>query len=274
MDLQSLKDTPPWEWPEDAGKTLLATLRDRGQGGRQRLVAAKLAGEFSVIDDALAAALLEIVGRADEAEDLRGQAAASLGPALEGANATGFDDPEDVPISEATFVEIRATLQRLFKDEKLPDLVRRRILEAAVRSAQDWHVPAIRAAYQSTDPAWRLTAVFCMQHVRGFESEIVAALESPDEAIRFEAIQAAEAWAINAAWPRVAALASSDATEKGLRIEAIAAVAALRPGQAGALLRTLTDSEDEEIVEAAHDALAELEAQAEDSDEDDEGESF
>jgi hypothetical protein len=28
MDLKRLKDTPPWEWPEDAGKTFLGELLD------------------------------------------------------------------------------------------------------------------------------------------------------------------------------------------------------------------------------------------------------
>jgi len=270
MDLQSLKDTPPWEWPEDAGETLLAALRDRGRRGNERLVAAELAGEFSVVDDRLATTLLEIVGRADEAESLRAQAAASLGPALEGADMAGFEDPDDVPISEETFTAIRATLERLFQDEKLPDLVRRRVLEAAVRSAQDWHVPAIRAARGSSDPAWRLTAVYCMQHVRGFEGEIVAALEEPDIPMRLEALQAARAWAVGAAWPRVAALASSDSTDKDLRLEAIAVLPVLRPSQAASLLYTLAESQDEEIAEAADDALAELEGLAEELEEDDE----
>ncbi len=28
MDLKTLKDTPPWDWPEDAGKMFLEILPD------------------------------------------------------------------------------------------------------------------------------------------------------------------------------------------------------------------------------------------------------
>jgi hypothetical protein len=54
-------------------------------------------------------------------------------------------------------------------DASVPTDVRRRILEASVRAPQDWHRDAIRAAYASDDDVWRLTAVFCMRSVRGFE---------------------------------------------------------------------------------------------------------
>jgi hypothetical protein len=44
-----------------------------------------------------------------------------------------------------------------------------RILEASVRAPQDRHPDAVRAAYASGDAAWKLTAVFRMADVRGFE---------------------------------------------------------------------------------------------------------
>jgi hypothetical protein len=52
------------------------------------------------------------------------------------------------------------------------------VLEASVRAPQDWHLDAIREAYSSTDEAWSLTAVFCMRFVRGFNEQILEALES------------------------------------------------------------------------------------------------
>ena len=50
MDLTTLKDTPPWEWPEGADKIFLETLRDDRADESDRLLAAELAGDFTVID--------------------------------------------------------------------------------------------------------------------------------------------------------------------------------------------------------------------------------
>ena len=56
-----------------------------------------------------------------------------------------------------------------FMDGDIPKDVRREILEASVRAPQDWHQEAVRMAYSSDDESWRLTAVFCMCYIRGFE---------------------------------------------------------------------------------------------------------
>ena len=58
MDLKTLLDTPPWDWPRDAGWTLRKVLVDHGANESDRLVAAELAGDFTVINDELADALL------------------------------------------------------------------------------------------------------------------------------------------------------------------------------------------------------------------------
>jgi len=98
MDLQTLRDTPPWEWPEDAGAILLDVLRDGRAAEADRLLAAELAGELTAIDDELARALLSILGSGGESEELRGRAAISLGPVLEHTDTAGFEDPDDAPI--------------------------------------------------------------------------------------------------------------------------------------------------------------------------------
>lgn len=178
MDLKALRKTPPWEWPENTGRMLIDVLRDRGAAGPDRLLAAELAGDFTVIGDELANVLVSILRSADESEMLRGKAAISLGPVLEQADTEGFDEPDEVPITERTFHEIQESLRKLFRDAGVPKDVRRRILEASVRAPQEWHGDAIRGAYASTDEDWKLTAVFCMRFVRGFEREILAALGS------------------------------------------------------------------------------------------------
>jgi hypothetical protein len=256
MDLTTLKDTPPWEWPENAGEIFLETLNDDRADESERLLAAELAGDFTVINDELADVLLSILGNGDESEKLRGKAAISLGPALEYADTDGFDDPDYIPISEQTFRTIQETLQKLYTDAGIPKEVRRRILEASVRAPQDWHQDAIRDAYSSSDEDWKLTAVFCMQFVRGFDDQILESLESNNPDIHYEAVCAAGAWEVDGAWSHIVALLTSEETEKSVLLAAIEAVAGIRPQEAGAILVDLIDSDDEDVVEAAYEAMA------------------
>jgi hypothetical protein len=82
MNLEALKDTPPWEWSQGAAKKLLEILRNRGGSRTERKLAAELAGDFTIIDDEIASALLSVVRSSDETEDMRNTAAVALGPAL------------------------------------------------------------------------------------------------------------------------------------------------------------------------------------------------
>lgn len=264
MDLKTLKETPPWEWPEDTGKTLLGILGDDRASASDRLLAAELAGDFTIIDDELAEALLSILRSGEEAEELRGIASISLGPALEHASTMGFEDADDILLSEAAFLELQQLLRELFFDAGIPEGVRRRILETSVRAPRDWHRDAVRAAYSSGDEAWRLTAVFCMQFISGFDDQILEALRGDAPDLRYEAVCAAGSWGLDAAWPHVAAIVTGGETDKPLLLAAIEAVASIRPEEAAGILVDLTDSDDEEVVEAALDALALAEEPGED----------
>ena len=137
------------------------------------------------------------------------------------------------------------------------------------RAPQTWHQDAVRAAYESDDEAWRLTAVFCMRFVRGFDEQILEALNSRNPDIHYEAVLAAGNWAVEAAWPHVAALVTSGKTDKPVLLAAIDAVASIRPHEAAAILDDLADSDDEDIVAAVHEAMAVAEGP---SDEDEDGE--
>ncbi len=276
MDVQMLKEVPPWDWPDGTDEMLRDVLRDRRATAPDRLLAAEMAGDLTVINDGLVGALLAVVGSRDEADELRSKAAISLGPILEDADTSGFEDTDDVPVAKRTFRQVQASLRELYADTGIPKAVRRRILEASVRAPQDWHRDAIRAAYSSNDELWRLTAVFCMQFVRGFDAQILDALESANPDIHYEAVIAAGTWAVDAAWRHVAAHVTSGEPDKALMLAAIDAVAGIRPREARAILSDLTDSDDEDIVEAVHEALAMAEAQSDvedddhDEDEDDE----
>lgn len=256
MDLKVLAEMPPWDWPEDADKMLLEILAEDQVDASDRLLAAELAGDYTVINDELVDALLSVIQGDDESAELRGRAAISLGPVLEHADIDGFDDPDDVPISEDTFRKIQETLRRRYLDSAVPGNVRRRILEASVRAPQDWHQDVIRAAYAGDDEDWRLTAVFSMRWVRGFDNQILEALESNNRDIHYQAVCAAGSWGVDAAWPHVSRLVSAPGTDKPLLLAAIDAIAGIRPQEADMLLGNLIDSGDEEIVEAAQEAMA------------------
>jgi len=254
IDLTVLQSTPPWEWPRDAGKLLGQVLSDRGAGTSDRVIAADLAGNLVVINDVLAKSLMAVLQSPDEADELRATAAISFGPVLEQGDTMEFDVPEEVPISEGMFHNIQEDMAKLYADSETPKEVRRRIMEASVRAPDEWHQRAIQEAYSSGDREWMLTAVFAMRYLRGFNDQILEALESGDAEIHEEAILAAGNWEMDGAWPHVLKLLENPVTPKPLLLGAIDAAASIRPQEAGDLLEKLADSEDEEIAEAADEA--------------------
>jgi HEAT repeat protein len=270
MDLKSLLDTPPWDWPTDAGRIFLKILIDRRANAADRLIAAELAGDFTVINDDLADALLAIVRNAGEPEQLRARAAISFGPALEQAHIDEFEDPDDVPITKRMFRNLQESLRKLYLDNSIPKEVRRRVLEASVRAPEPWHQDAIGQAYSSGDTKWMLTAVFAMRWVRGFDNQILAALEIPDPDIHYEAVNAAGNWELDAAWPHIVELLNDPDTPKPLLLAAIGAAGCIRPAEAGIILVDLADSDDEDIAEAADEAMMMAEGASASEEEDDE----
>jgi hypothetical protein len=285
MNVKKLLDIPPWEWPADAGKILLKTLTNQQAPESDRLIAAELGSEIVVMDDAMAEALLAIVRSSGESKELRGRAAIGLGPVLEQADTEllghdqqdEFEDPDAIPITLQTFRNLQDSLYQLYLDKTIPPDVRRRILEAAVRSPQTWHGGAIQAAYSSGDREWMLTAVFSMGYIGGFEEQIMEALESADPLIHLQAIRAAGTWEVAPAWDHIVAVLNDPETPKPLRLAAIEAVGKIRPNEALEILAELADSRDEDIAEAAEEAMMMAQAMLggvddEDEDEEDNGE--
>ena len=272
MDLKTLQETPPWDWPADAGKKFQDILIDHQADENDRLIAAELAGDLTVVNDELADTLTAIIRRPDEPEQLRAAAAVALGPVLELADTDGFEDPYDeMPITQRTFGNIQDRLHNLYFDNSIPKEVRRRILEASVRAPEEWHPDAIRAAYASGDKEWILTAVFSMRWVTGFEDQILEALKSGDSEIQYEAIQAAGNWELTAAWSHILALVRDPNTPKSLLLAAIGAVASIRPAEARSVLVDLADSDDEEIAEAVDEAIGMAETVPDEGDDQDPG---
>ena len=256
MNIKTLRNIPPWDWPPNADKIIHDVLVNDQAEGADRLLAARLAGDSTVVNDKLADALLSILCAGREPEKLRGQAAISLGPALEIADMDGFEDADDVPITERMFGKIQETFHQLYMDTRVPKEARRRVLEASVRAPQDWHQDAVRVAYAGDDEEWKLTAVFCMQYIRGFSKEILESLESENLDIHYQAVRAAGNWEIDAAWPHIVGLVTSEDTDKDLLLAAIESTVLIRPHEATDLLGDLLDSDDEDITDAVDEALA------------------
>jgi uncharacterized protein (UPF0147 family) len=262
MNLKTLRDTPPWEWPPDAGKTFHQTLTNRQATQADRILAAELAGDFVVINDELCEDLLTVVRDSSESPKLRATAAIAFGAALEHAYTAGFDEMDDLdapPITEETFEKIQASLHALFLDESNPKELRRRVLEASVRAQEEWHKEAVATAYKSSDREWKLTAVFCMRWIDGFDKQILEALESKDQEIHVEAVHAAGNSEVKGAWRHVSDLIKRHGTPKPLLLAAVEAIGSIRPKEAKDMLLRLASSDDEEISEAATDALSMLE---------------
>lgn len=196
IDLTILEVTPAWEWPANAREVLLGKLRDSQANESERLLAAELAGETVVVNEEVTKALSAIVADRGASDELRAAAAIALGPVLEEMDVYeplggSLDDLHQPPIPPHEFRRIRWELQSLYRNEDTPKLVRRRILEAAVRAPEGWQEEAVQQAYGADDGEWRVTAVFCMGHLRGFADEILKALDDPDAEVRSEAVRAA-----------------------------------------------------------------------------------
>jgi hypothetical protein len=248
-------------------------LRDPQSSKADRLTAADLSGSLTVMSDEMAEALLAIVRNGSQPDDVRARAAISLGPALESADTEAIADMGwDAPISETEFDRVREELRKAFEDRTAPKEVRRRVLEGSVRAPQDWHTDAVREAYSSGDREWTLTAAFCMRYVPGFNAEIMKLLESKDAEIYYEAISAAGEREVEEAWPHVRALLKPPTKDKHLLLAAIEAAPGVNPEEARMFLADLLGSNDEEIVEAADEAIAMAEGYSDEEDQDDDEE--
>jgi uncharacterized protein (UPF0147 family) len=247
-------------------------LRNRAAALDERVEAVRIAGEIGEINDHVAESLLAIVRDRTEPEELRATAAIALGPVLEECDIGGFEDEDEIfrpSITEATFHAIRKALQEVHADASEPKLLRRRALEAAVRAPAEWHADAIRAASAAGDHDWTLTAIFAMQYVPGFDREVLNAVEDRNPEIRFEALRAAGARCLEAAWPKIRKLLVPPSADRDLLLAAIEAAPSVSPEEAEPILLDLAESEDEEIANAADDALSFIKPEY-DADEDEE----
>jgi hypothetical protein len=256
MNIHTLNDIPPWDWPEDADEFISKVLREKNAPVSDRVLAAEMAGNHVVMNDDMGDLLLTIIRDKDEPEELRAKAAISLGPALDYANMMEFDDPDDILLSEEAFYKVQKQLQNIHQDAGAPKELRRRALEASVRAPMDWHKQAIQEAYRSNDQQWLLTAIFCMGYVKGFDDQILESLKSENPDIFYEAVCSAGNRGVKEAWPYVEEIITGEGLDKPLLIAAIEASIHINPFESVDILSELSLSDDEEIAEAAEEALA------------------
>ncbi len=263
--LQQIYNTPPWDWSKTADTLFLAALQDPDGDETDRLLAAEMAGNFTVINDDLADVLLDIVEDSHESEELRCKAVISFGAALDYIyfNMDEFaevDEYDDFAVTEVMYQRIIKSLQKLYFDGTVPELVRRRTLEASIRSPQAYHSGAVHAAYQSGKENWMITAVFCMAYLKGFQQEILEALQSKVPGIKYQAIQAAGNWGITEAWPVISDVLSDQKTDTDLLLAAVDATVNINHHDAMDTLNELLDRsfDNDDIVDAVEEALAML----------------
>ena len=218
-----------------------------------------------VLNDALVEEILAIA-EGDESEEIRADAIIALGPTVEECG-IDYDDefelpPEFLPaVSREAFEELRTRLRAIHDDATQPTIVRRRALEVLVRDPQPWHSDAIRRPFAAADRDWKLTAIFAMGYVRGFEKEVLALLQDAEGDFLFEAVRAAAELGLEEGGGRIAELAESPETDPEVRLVAIEALPWVAPASRD-LLEDLSSDDDEEIAAAAEDALDELDARA------------
>lgn len=233
--------------------------------------------EVGEADDELALELLRLL-ESDAPEELRAAVAIALGPTLEimdtEVNDEGrIENPSGMaPLSQEVYDRVTDTLRRVCLDEGQPVLLRRRALEAAVRSPKRWQEEVIRSAWAGTDPDWRLTAVFGMGYLMqaDFTAEVETAFASDSVDLKGEAIRAAGLRGLEALLPEVTAIAGDADAEPELRYAAVEALGYLGDEDSVELLHELAESDDEMLASLAEEALQWASLDMDDADLDDE----
>ena len=253
-ELNALKNKPPWKWPKGAEKLFLKILRDQEGDLSDRLTAAELAGDLSVINDKLVEALLVILQNSAEPENLRIRAAISIGPVLEYSCTFGLE-ANDNTISHEMVEHIEESFHGLYEATDVPKKVRRRILEVSVRAPQGWHKKAIHEAYAGNDLDLKITAVFCMGFISGFENEIIEAMECDNPIIRNEAVRAAGNWQVDTDWLDIDSPLISGEDDNPLFKSTLKFVAGDHFSETSELYNLPQHPNDEEILDTLNDFL-------------------
>jgi HEAT repeat protein len=190
----------------------------------------------------------------DPAADVRAAAALSLGRFLL------LGEYDQIDTSAARRVE-----EALLEAYRTPDQdvsVRRRVLEALANSSLDELPDMILEAYEDDDDIMRVGAVFAMGRSSDprWNRTVLDELGSSDSGMLFEATRASGELEIEEALPDLLRLLGDEDIE--IRDAAVWALGRIGGREARRALKACCASDDEDLVEAAEEALAELDFMA------------
>lgn len=224
------------------GRALRIAVEDDSATVRQLAVA----GLWEDERDDLLAMLLGLV-ESDPSQDVRAEAARTLGPYADRAAAGDLD--------EDAHVAIFGLLTSVAEDELTPYGVRRKALESVgVFGREPAVMELIEDAYDSDDQGMRASAIYAMGRSldpRWFGT-ILDELPSPEAELRYEAARAAGAFGDDRAVPDLSLLAED--LDMEVRQAAIAALGAIGGRSAVQVLRRLAEASeagDTELIDAA-----------------------
>ncbi len=256
--LAVLRNRPEYEWPEDAGESLLAALRDGSSTPEERALAVDLAAVIPVMSVDLVDALTCVLQDVRAPEETRANAARALGPVLAECR-DGIDLYDDAgPLDEAGIRRVQTVLRSVHEDSGVPAVVRRAVLEASAHAPEEWHFAAIRRAWESKGAEWKETALSAMGFVAGFGREIREGLRSSDPGILREAVRAAGYKQLPEAVAPVTRILEGGDADRDLLLAAIEAAGNLDDADLADLLLPYSQDADDEIADAATDALESL----------------
>lgn len=196
--------------------------------------------------------------KSDDSAEVRAVAAASLGRFVL------MSELEELDPTVARRIE--NVLLDAFSESESDITARRRALESLAYSTQDFVHGLIAEAYQDDDDGLRMSAVFAMGRSADLRWEhiVLAELDSSDNGMQFEATRASGELELADAVPELIAFLQEDDIE--LRDSAVWALGRIGGPEARRALQACAASPDEDLREAAEDALAEIDVYAGDDD--------
>lgn len=193
----------------------------------------------------------------DSSDDVRAAAALSLGRFL----LLGEYDQLEHSIAR----RIENALLDAYHVNDQDAWVRRRVLEALANSSNEELPDMIQTAYEDDDEIMRIGAVFAMGRSADpmWHPIVLEELGSSDNAMLLEAVRASGELQIEEALPDLIRLLSDEDVE--IRDEAVWALGRIGGREARRALEACVASSDEDLSEAAEEALAEMDFMAGDN---------
>ncbi len=226
---------------------LLLTLLDEPD---EIVRAAAVSGLWELETPSFGKRLLKMAAE-DKSAHVRAAAAAGLGAYLQEAEEDEHAIPQSKPIVDLLLAR--------FRDPNEDLEVRRRALESVAFAGDERAHSAIQEAYDDGEQEMRVSALFAMG--RSYDSSwtpiVVRELKSAVETVRYEAAVAAGELSATDALPHLIKMVQGPSIQ--VREAAIWSLGQIGGREARRVLEGALESDNEELQEAAEDALAELE---------------